>query len=176
MTWDHFHTIPSSQVIPRPISHSSQNQDSESLHWSIWIVFEWLILGRTGFTWDISTTICPHQMAAVGFEPMTLGFWGMDPTDCTIDAYPRHMTYNLQPTPTFKQYSGHCKSVIDYVPVSRALMDADMTQPVSSWSSAVIWQTKTGSNHRFLWVNCDAMAYQKCGPIWSLLQVYISCT
>ncbi len=28
---------------------------------------------------DISTTICPHQMAAEGFELTTLGFRGMAP-------------------------------------------------------------------------------------------------
>ncbi len=28
---------------------------------------------------DISTTICPHQMAAVGFETMTLGFLRLGP-------------------------------------------------------------------------------------------------
>ncbi len=49
-------------------------------------VFEWLILGRTGLTWDISTTICPHQMVAVGFNPMTLGFRDMSPTHCAIGA------------------------------------------------------------------------------------------
>ncbi len=30
-------------------------------------------LGRTGLTWNISITICPHQMAAVRFKPMTFG-------------------------------------------------------------------------------------------------------
>ncbi len=35
---------------------------------------------------DISTTICPYQMAAVGFEPMTLGF--LTPIHCTIGADP----------------------------------------------------------------------------------------
>ncbi len=38
-----------------------------------------LFVGRTGLTWDISTTICPHQMAAVGFEHMTLGFLRLGP-------------------------------------------------------------------------------------------------
>ncbi len=35
---------------------------------------------------DISTTICLHQMAAVGFELTTLGFRGMAPTHCAIGA------------------------------------------------------------------------------------------
>ncbi len=35
---------------------------------------------------DISTTICSHQMAAVGFELTTLGFRGMAPTHCAIGA------------------------------------------------------------------------------------------
>ncbi len=35
---------------------------------------------------DISTTICPHQMAAVGFELTTLEFRGMAPTHCDIGA------------------------------------------------------------------------------------------
>ncbi len=35
---------------------------------------------------DISTTICLHQMAAVGFEPMTLGFLRRGPTHCAIGA------------------------------------------------------------------------------------------
>ncbi len=108
-------------------------------------------------------------MAAVGFEPMTLGFLSMAPTHCTIDADPGHMTFNLQPTPTCKKYSGHCESVIDYFPLSRALMDADITQPVSSWSCAVIWQMKTWSNHRFFampWHTRNAF-----GPIRSHLQV-----
>ncbi len=33
---------------------------------------------------DISTTICQHQLAAVGFELTTPGFRGMAPTHCTI--------------------------------------------------------------------------------------------
>ncbi len=35
---------------------------------------------------DISTIICQHQMAAVGFELTTLGFRGMAPAHCTIGA------------------------------------------------------------------------------------------
>ncbi len=35
---------------------------------------------------DISTTICPPQMAVVGFELMTFGFRGMAPTHCGIGA------------------------------------------------------------------------------------------
>ncbi len=38
------------------------------------------------FHLDISTTIGLHQMAAVGFEPTTLGFRGMAPTHCAIGA------------------------------------------------------------------------------------------
>ncbi len=48
-------------------------------------IFEWLILSHTGRTWGLPTTICLHQMAAVGFEPMTLGFWGLAPAHCAID-------------------------------------------------------------------------------------------
>ncbi len=35
---------------------------------------------------DISPTICPHQMADVGFQPMTLGFLKHGPTHCAIGA------------------------------------------------------------------------------------------
>ncbi len=51
-------------------------------------------LGRTGLAWDISMTICPHQMAAVGFEPLTLGFWGMAPTHYANDADYTYHEYN----------------------------------------------------------------------------------
>ncbi len=52
----------------------------------IFFVWKWCILGRTGLTWnlDISTTIYPHQMAAVRFELTTLEFRGMAPTHCAI--------------------------------------------------------------------------------------------
>ncbi len=35
---------------------------------------------------DISTTICSHQMAVVGFEFTTLRFRGLVPTHCAIGA------------------------------------------------------------------------------------------
>ncbi len=42
---------------------------------------------------DISMTICPHQMEAVRFEPMTLGFRGLAPTHCAIGADPSGLNY-----------------------------------------------------------------------------------
>ncbi len=47
----------------------------------LFIFLKWLNLGHAGLTWDILTTICPHQMAAEGFEPMTLGFLRFAPYD-----------------------------------------------------------------------------------------------
>ncbi len=44
---------------------------------------------------DIAMTIFSHQMAALGFEPMTLGFLRLDPTHCAIGADSR--MYGGQP-------------------------------------------------------------------------------
>ncbi len=58
-------------VITSRRAHNDEYITAVSILSSLYF-FKRLILGRTGLTWDISTTKCPHQMAAVGFDAWPL--------------------------------------------------------------------------------------------------------
>ncbi len=47
----------------------------------------------TSYWYDlaISATLCLHQMAAVGFKPMNIGFRDMAPTHCAIKVDDEHL-------------------------------------------------------------------------------------